>query len=140
MSLFFFFNDTATTEIYTLSLHDALPIYSVMIARYPEPMAEWDAKDIEEQFRLLETCVTLGRTGRVLFNYAPGKHLSLYASAQDEHEVLVLQGLSAEAEHLGRGSLQLSPWQTWPLNVLRLVSEGLTVGIPVEGDVDREKV
>src|SRR2546426_4767986 len=27
MSVFFFFNDTATTEIYTLSLHDALPIY-----------------------------------------------------------------------------------------------------------------
>src|SRR2546421_12669363 len=25
-NLFFFFNDTATTEIYTLSLHDALPI------------------------------------------------------------------------------------------------------------------
>ena len=24
----FFFNDTATTEIYTLSLHDALPIYA----------------------------------------------------------------------------------------------------------------
>ena len=27
-SVFFFFNDTATTEIYTLSLHDALPISS----------------------------------------------------------------------------------------------------------------
>src|SRR2546430_5816808 len=27
--LFFFFNDTATTEIYTLSLHDALPIFVV---------------------------------------------------------------------------------------------------------------
>src|SRR6478672_11642398 len=26
MKVFFFFNDTATTEIYTLSLHDALPI------------------------------------------------------------------------------------------------------------------
>src|SRR2546430_15721370 len=26
VSFFFFFNDTATTEIYTLSLHDALPI------------------------------------------------------------------------------------------------------------------
>src|SRR5215475_16192806 len=26
---FFFFNDTATTEIYTLSLHDALPIFAV---------------------------------------------------------------------------------------------------------------
>src|SRR3712207_7708150 len=29
MLLFFFFNDTATTEIYTLSLHDALPIWAV---------------------------------------------------------------------------------------------------------------
>src|SRR5438105_15539876 len=28
--LFFFFNDTATTEIYTLSLHDALPIYQIL--------------------------------------------------------------------------------------------------------------
>src|SRR3712207_7043860 len=28
----FFFNDTATTEIYTLSLHDALPIYVATIA------------------------------------------------------------------------------------------------------------
>src|SRR2546426_8741650 len=31
MSLFFFFNDTATTEIYTLSLHDALPISSLVL-------------------------------------------------------------------------------------------------------------
>src|SRR5574340_1824758 len=28
-SFFFFFNDTATTEIYTLSLHDALPIWLI---------------------------------------------------------------------------------------------------------------
>src|SRR2546428_6249961 len=28
---FFFFNDTATTEIYTLSLHDALPIYDYYV-------------------------------------------------------------------------------------------------------------
>src|SRR5258705_9683455 len=32
---FFFFNDTATTEIYTLSLHDALPICSGTSARPP---------------------------------------------------------------------------------------------------------
>src|SRR2546430_12740255 len=30
MVVFFFFNDTATTEIYTLSLHDALPICKVL--------------------------------------------------------------------------------------------------------------
>src|SRR3989449_8442427 len=31
---FFFFNDTATTEIYTLSLHDALPISPVWCAKW----------------------------------------------------------------------------------------------------------
>src|ERR1041385_9491585 len=40
---FFFFNDTATTEIYTLSLHDALPISSSFAdqlrSRAPEPDA-----------------------------------------------------------------------------------------------------
>src|SRR3989442_6544305 len=34
---FFFFNDTATTEIYTLSLHDALPIFPVTIGFYAIP-------------------------------------------------------------------------------------------------------
>src|SRR5256885_7720850 len=34
-SFFFFFNDTATTEIYTLSLHDALPISYHLRPPYP---------------------------------------------------------------------------------------------------------
>src|SRR3989442_8559551 len=39
LSIFFFFNDTATTEIYTLSLHDALPICSLRdsVAHTPCP-------------------------------------------------------------------------------------------------------
>src|SRR2546423_10182321 len=39
--IFFFFNDTATTEIYTLSLHDALPIF----ARYLELQLSQSGKD-----------------------------------------------------------------------------------------------
>src|SRR2546426_5673836 len=39
---FFFFNDTATTEIYTLSLHDALPICQAPQAgrKHPEVLAQ----------------------------------------------------------------------------------------------------
>src|SRR5258708_33300627 len=37
-SSFFFFNDTATTEIYTLSLHDALPIFGCRCT-LPPPVA-----------------------------------------------------------------------------------------------------
>src|SRR2546422_5136020 len=42
----FFFNDTATTEIYTLSLHDALPIYSFRQAK-----ADMGRADLEYQLR-----------------------------------------------------------------------------------------
>src|SRR3712207_7844018 len=42
MLLIFFFNDTATTEIYTLSLHDALPILVAMPQPMP-PRPAWDA-------------------------------------------------------------------------------------------------
>src|ERR1041385_9505746 len=40
LRFFFFFNDTATTEIYTLSLHDALPIW---IVRWKRPRNIWTA-------------------------------------------------------------------------------------------------
>src|SRR2546422_7655372 len=46
-SRFFFFNDTATTEIYTLSLHDALPI--------------WDTRTLSSPNRS-STCPLAGRT------------------------------------------------------------------------------
>src|SRR5258706_16445132 len=40
-SLLFFFNDTATTEIYTLSLHDALPISSRR--RHTRLVSDWSS-------------------------------------------------------------------------------------------------
>src|ERR1039457_2754108 len=40
---FFFFNDTATTEIYTLSLHDALPIFGNL--KLP-PARHWENRGI----------------------------------------------------------------------------------------------
>src|SRR3989442_3215584 len=39
--LFFFFNDTATTEIYTLSLHDALPIYASVTCQRSEAILRY---------------------------------------------------------------------------------------------------
>src|SRR5256885_3455427 len=48
-SLFFFFNDTATTEIYTLSLHDALPIYLRCSFRHGDGHDGEDAHAADEQ-------------------------------------------------------------------------------------------
>src|SRR3712207_9166794 len=48
----FFFNDTATTEIYTLSLHDALPICGVV--RHPQGEAEQADDGADQAFGLPE--------------------------------------------------------------------------------------
>src|SRR5258707_6064984 len=45
--LFFFFNDTATTEIYTLSLHDALPIYPLRGVAPPRDVADLRSRMLE---------------------------------------------------------------------------------------------
>src|SRR2546426_3931594 len=54
---FFFFNDTATTEIYTLSLHDALPILRVAIVHAPVALARVRRapQDHEREDRSAET-------------------------------------------------------------------------------------
>src|SRR6266478_8374046 len=47
---FFFFNDTATTEIYTLSLHDALPI-SLVLSRDPPTSQPVSASPCRRKYR-----------------------------------------------------------------------------------------
>src|SRR2546430_5707683 len=46
---FFFFNDTATTEIYTLSLHDALPISVARLAHRGGPVPAQPARHAEDR-------------------------------------------------------------------------------------------
>src|SRR5258705_10925854 len=47
---FFFFNDTATTEIYTLSLHDALPIWICGRADFIQLMVHFGAGRNDDGF------------------------------------------------------------------------------------------
>src|SRR2546427_2175185 len=51
-SFFFFFNDTATTEIYTLSLHDALPIFRRL--HRGEPLPELGRRQLDVKKRRLD--------------------------------------------------------------------------------------
>ena len=51
--MFFFFNDTATTGIYTLSLHDALPIFDPAILMLDEAASALDA----ESERLVQAAI-----------------------------------------------------------------------------------
>src|SRR3712207_9312749 len=58
--VFFFFNDTATTEIYTLSLHDALPISFLAIrvwSRFHQPDRIVLAEYIKHSVRVSEAAL-----------------------------------------------------------------------------------
>src|SRR5688572_31566325 len=52
MLIFFFFNDTATTEIYTLSLHDALPIFRKIVRRKVMTLLSGEVGDDEPPQRV----------------------------------------------------------------------------------------
>src|SRR2546425_8158384 len=77
--LFFFFNDTATTEIYTLSLHDALPIY---------PSAEFRTRlDLYANIRPARSRLGVGLTGKPV-------DLVIYRENRSEEHTSELQSLA----------------------------------------------
>src|SRR2546427_7329940 len=63
--MFFFFNDTATTEIYTLSLHDALPIFAGAGADRDEArvvaMGDEPLRDVEHAVPARDDHLRIGR-------------------------------------------------------------------------------
>src|SRR2546430_8135854 len=87
MYFFFFFNDTATTEIYTLSLHDALPISASLL------FTAWATLTLSGEKRVLD----LGR-----WNY-PWHDLVIGAAAH-----LVLLAVDRKSTRLNSSHSQIS--------------------------------
>src|SRR3712207_8260780 len=101
----FFFNDTATTEIYTLSLHDALPIYHKF-----DPIPQEDYYALAGIFRSTETCYG---TIRVIQSLHPSPLL----------EFLPESGLPHSIEPLARSEEHTSELQSRQYLVCRLLLE-----------------
>lgn len=113
---------------------------SIVVQPYPTPDASRRSADMEQQFLLLEQTVSLLRTARVLLNYSPGQPIQFVVAHDDATRREHLKGLQPYFAHLGRGTADLIPTSSWPTkNLLRLVSEGLSVGMTVAGDVDLQK-
>src|SRR2546429_1951195 len=95
---FFFFNDTATTEIYTLSLHDALPIStrtsaaptnaSCPPARSPAPSPRSEEHTSELQSRLHLVCRLLLEKKKNNHNHAEIAHFVIVTLQHHAHDAL----------------------------------------------------
>src|SRR5438034_7984496 len=70
VSLFFFFNDPATTEIYTLSLHDALPICRATPTRVANVAAEAGAASSERSRLRIDRKSTRLNSSHTVISYA----------------------------------------------------------------------
>jgi valyl-tRNA synthetase len=125
-----------TEEIWQTLPHEG---FSIVRQPFPVGQLEWDAKDAEELFALLDRAVSTMRMGRSLLNYAPGKSLEFHLIGPDESYKASLEQLHLHIAHLARGTVHVH--EAWPMQrTLRLVTEGLAVGVNVEGDVDLQKV
>ena len=113
---------------------------SIVVQNYPVSDQAWAAPDAEQQFALLERTVGLVRTSRVLLNYSPGQQIPFHVGHDDLNRQNQLHQLQRYLAHLSRGTADVSPPQEWPAaRLLRLVTEGLSVGIAVADDVDLKK-
>src|SRR5947209_13204561 len=89
----FSFNDTATTDIYTLSLHDALPIYLKTLSLQPRPFLgangfQWDYEHLDSD--------ELWRRGRAVGAVIDGKlYLILFDAARSHYYNALLPDFEA---------------------------------------------
>lgn len=113
---------------------------SIVVQNYPVSGQAWVAPEAEQHFATLEQTVGLVRTGRVLLNYQPGQQIPFHVGHDDQNKQNQLHQLQRHLVHLSRGTAEVNPPHDWPTaRLLRLVTEGLSVGIAVADDVDLKK-
>jgi valyl-tRNA synthetase len=113
---------------------------SIVVQTYPTTEASWIAPEMDQRFTLFEQTIGLVRASRVLLNYPPGQQITFYVAHDEPQRQSHLEHLRNYLAHLGRGTVNLTPTTTWPTgNLLRLIVDGLSVGIVVAGDVDLNK-
>jgi valyl-tRNA synthetase len=126
-----------TEELWQTIPHDG---HSIVSQAYPMEESSWDSREAEHLFSLIEQTVNLVRTGRVLLNYPPAQQLTFYVAHEDSTKQDLLSQVIPHVAHLGRGTVENIERSAWPAQqLLRLVAEGLSVGINVSGDVDLQK-
>jgi len=139
---------------------------SLVVRPYPSVKPEWEFKEAESCFALLERVVTLMRTGRLLLTYPPAKSLVFHVTGASTEHLRMLKELKPHIQHMARGAVELQSRSHWSKGirfaldesgepshsaagvsypardpgtserVLWLATEGLEIGTRVDEDVD----
>ena len=127
-----------TEEIWQSFPHDGV---SIMTQPFPTERQDWTSSYAEQDFSLLQSFVTITRTGRALLNITANLPLTILGTATNDDEVASLKSLKPYMESILRSTLTLAPKTDWPTDrILHLVTGNLTIGIPVEPNLNLQQV
>ena len=127
-----------TEEIWQSFPHEGL---SIMTQPFPAEHPDWTNNQAEHECALLQTFVTTTRTGRALLNIPTNESLTIWGTTTIDAETASLQTLQPYIESILRSTLHIAPNTAWPSDhILQLVNGNLTIGIPVESNLDLQQV
>ena len=112
-----------------------------MTQPFPTAKVEWNNAQAELDFSLLQAFVSTSRTGRALLNIPANQPLSIFGTSTNSQEAASLKNLQSSIESILRSTLTLSQTTDWPSDrILQLVNGNLTIGLPVEPNLDLQQV
>ncbi len=127
-----------TEEIWQSFPHEGL---SIMTQQFPTERKDWINAQAEEAFSLLQAFVSTTRTGRALLNIPANQPLAILGTTTNGDEAASLNNLQPYIESILRSTLTLAQTTDWPSSrILQLVAGNLTIGIPVEPNLDLQQV
>jgi len=127
-----------TEEIWQSFPHEG---QSIMIQRFPTERQEWTNIQAEQDFSLLQAFVTTTRTGRALLNIPANLTLTIFGATTNDNEAASLNNLQPYIESILRSTLTLAQTTNWPSDrILQLIAGNLTIGIPVEPNLELHQV
>ncbi|HVG02403.1 MAG TPA: class I tRNA ligase family protein, partial [Nitrospira sp.] len=126
-----------TEEIWQTLPHEGT---SIVPKPYPAALPDWDSKEVEEEFAILEECRELMNQERAILNYPAGKRLgfSVFGKTQEIRDVLIKHApLIKHMENLE--SLRIGTPPENPVHLLTLTGDSIEAATTME-DADLEKV
>jgi valyl-tRNA synthetase len=127
-----------TEELWQSFPHEGL---SIMTQPFPTDHEGWTNSHAEQDFSLLQAFVSTTRTGRALLNIPNNQGLTMFGTTTNDKEAASLNNLQPYIESILRSTLTLAQTTDWPSDrILQLVAGNLTIGIPVEPNLELQQV
>ena len=126
-----------TEEIWQSFPHDGV---SIMTQAFPTDRPEWTNVKVEQDFFILQSCISTARTARALLNVSASQTPCMYALSSQDNVTTTLNSLKPYIESILRSSLDTDTQILPPCTLELPAGHSITLGIQVPNEVDLQQV